>query len=366
MDAKDDDLVAAWVNGAKLAYGELVGKFLEPFLSSQRGEVRAIAADIMGYRREGDGRQLCILLQRLLEQAEEVSSEEWAAVAMGLARLEYAEGRPLLEKALGKAPDGAHTAELIYALACLGNAQALDFARKAVISGAGREKNKVPPGMYQVLGLGATESDLKIFMALQPENVAEKRALCSAMGILGMPDFVPALVERLRLEEDPGIRLAAAEALQRITGAGLRESVRANEGLAPWGTKHAGGGGAEIDAERDPDGWTDGYGSTAETVERASTEAEAWAAWWGQRREAFDTGLRYRHGRPFVLQSCVDEAKAKTKGVPQGARTLAMRELALRCGRDLGFEANWWVERQRRSLQAWSDWCKETGNVGKE
>lgn len=180
--------------------------------------------------------------------------------------------------------------EVRIAAASLGSDWALDVARRGIAHGP----DTVHPNLCVTLGLGSGENDATLFLRLQPENAASKQALYDAMGILGAPEFIPRLIERLGKEKDDKVRLAAAEALQRITGAGFRE-------MAP-----------------EPDD------------ELSDSEP--------------------RLGAPFHLARCLEEAAGT--GFSQKTRALAMRELVIRTVEGW-CEPDWYVEQQVRALSSW-------------
>jgi 3-oxoacyl-[acyl-carrier-protein] synthase-1 len=369
VEEKARERISAWVQGVKLALGEHVGSRLEPLLASQHSEVRAAAAEVMGYRRQAKPERLAAHLQHLFEQKTmpgpapakpgagyASANAEMQALGMALARMRFTPARPLLERVLATGAKQTISPDLVFAAASLGSSWALDVARRALPE----SPDDVHPDLYLVLALGSGKQDIRLFLSLQPESVRCKQSLCAAMGVLGAPEFVPRLIERLRKEKEDGLRLAAAEALQRITGAGLRETVPDPDD-EPSDSEPS-----EGSDEGNPVQAT-GRQTKRRMVERTSRDPQAWAKWWAEHGRAFPAGERIRLGRRFQLDVCVEEAAGT--GFPQQTRALAMRELVMRsagqtpeCG---GCEPDWYVEQQVRSLNAWRAWCTANRNAGK-
>lgn len=338
------DRIGAWIEGMKLARGEHVGGRLEPLLASQHGEVRIAVAEVMGYRRQGSPEVLATHLQRLVDQvkarqAHATAVLEMEAFAMALARMRSASVMPLLESALAAVAKQAVSSDLLFAAASLGSDWALDVARRAIAHGP----DTVDPNLYVTLGLGSGENDAALFLRLQPENAASKQALCDAMGILGAPEFIPRLIERLGKEKDDKVRLAAAEALQRITGAGFREMVAEPDDELSDSEP------SESQEEKSSGEANDGEAERRQ-VERTSTAPQPWAKWWEEHGRAFRAGKRLRLGAPFHLARCVEEAAGT--GFSQKTRALAMRELVMRTTEGW-CEPDWYVEQQVRALSSW-------------
>lgn len=342
VEQRAEARIAAWLQGMKLARGDRVGSYVEPLLASPVSRIRTAAAEIMGYRRQGSAERLAQQLQCLVEQQKAMSRSDsdsarpWAemnAIGLALARMGCASARPLLEKAVATTAKQAISPDVVFAAASLGSDWALDVARHAISA----NPDGVEPALYVVLGLGSGKQDVQLFASLRPQDSRRKQALYTAMGILGVSEFVPRLIERLGNEKEDEVRLAAAKSLQRITGAGLRETVP-----------------EPPDEMGDPD--DDGE---RRMVERTSTDPQSWSKWWTQHERSLSPAQRFRMGRPFQIEICIEEALAS--GSEQRDRALAIHEFVMRSA-GLGVARGWcepdeYIEQQLRILSSWRNGC---------
>jgi hypothetical protein len=132
------------------------------------------------------------------------------------------------------------------------------------------------------------------------------------------------------LEERNGRwEVAAAEALLRITGAPLYETVE-----EPWEV--------ELPAEA-----AEAHAIPVPTrkVERAVMDVERWAVWVGENARRFEPMVKTRAGLPFSSLQVVDELEATT--TPPDQREDAVRELALVTGMSFAFSPHGWVAHQK-------------------
>jgi hypothetical protein len=153
--------------------------------------------------------------------------------------------------------------------------------------------------------------------------------LARALGRFGHVDALGALSEALSSDDEP-LAAAAADALFRITGAPLVESVE-----IPWGE------GAPPPADGEAP-------RPMRKLSRPSRERAAWEAWLARDGRALDRAVRLRAGRPMHPLQIVDELLAAE--TPLGDRADAVRELSL-----LGVSARVprledWVAAQRSAL----------------
>jgi hypothetical protein len=142
--------------------------------------------------------------------------------------------------------------------------------------------------------------------------------------MLGSRAVVAELLSHLESAPAPH-SLAAARALGLLSGADLKQQVRV-----------AGNEGEDGDEQLEVEQW--------------SRDPEAWSRWWAACHHRFQEGGRWRHGRPFTLEGCLDELRGALS--PPEARARAALELALQSRRPFDFEPDWPVLRQRQSLSA--------------
>ncbi|MCA9618187.1 MAG: hypothetical protein KC731_04180 [Myxococcales bacterium] len=180
-----------------------------------------------------------------------------------------------------------------------------------------------------LLGLGGDASDAERLVALQRRSpsVAGIRGL----GRLGHVAAIDVLYELLA-QEDEHLVLAAAEALERIVGSGLRERVD-----EPW----------ELDMPPEAEELS-GMPWPTRAVERVPTDREVWHHWLGAHRHRFARDKRLRGGEPFVPVAIVDELIDPS--TPPARRADAALELRVRLGVQLPLFTDDWVAKQRQQL----------------
>jgi 3-oxoacyl-[acyl-carrier-protein] synthase-1 len=152
-----------------------------------------------------------------------------------------------------------------------------------------------------------------------------------ALGILGAPASVPLLIELLGSSHE-GAKLAAAGALNLISGRNARESVT-------------------VMTEPMVDGLDE---AESREVERAMTSRDYWADWWKAAGLRLDSRLRWRLGRPFDFGSCVNEMDGHLSTL--GDRDRAYLELVALARMAIPFEPDWFVPLQQSAIAEWRVW----------
>jgi 3-oxoacyl-[acyl-carrier-protein] synthase-1 len=272
---------------------------------SQQGKAESLplavrALVLLGHCRRGDFGELAALVfteERPLEVRE-------AALR---ALLKVAPDRAL-EPALTLASTFPDSVAAAWALACLGHPSGLQQMRWAVGGSA-----PLPSGMALLLAQAGEPSDAPALRRVLREGGASAE-LYRALGVMGLPEDVPLLIEGLN-DGDDEVRQGAAEAVLWLTGADL----------TPPG---------EPKPVRETAGPT--------------VEAEALHAYWEEFQDFFTPGQRYRRGQPFSLWACFGELELN---YPYGVRKRALEELQLRWMRPVDFEPDWPCARQRVALE---------------
>ena len=166
-------------------------------------------------------------------------------------------------------------------------------------------------------------------------------ALCVAaihgLGRLGNPSAVDTLLDVLNRECD-AVREAAGEALNRITGADLRQPIR--RGDSP---ESADNEDADID----------------ETEFCISTCPSTWAAWWAAHRDRFEPRRCYRNGDLFTFRHCISEMA--DENALSSDRQNAYLELVIRADVEIPFKTGWPMEKQQQTIDRLWDWWQEQG-----
>lgn len=166
---------------------------------------------------------------------------------------------------------------------------------------------------------------------LSAANVGPSARLLRSIGRWGHVDSLAPLINCLT-QSDEEIVAAAAEALERITGAGLRETVeeRWEVELPP---EAANAGGIDVPVRK---------------VERVATDPERWVAWLRDRARPFDPSSKTRAGVAFTPLQIVAELDAKST-TPERREDAAL-ELAVLTGVSSSFSPHDWVARQKQQL----------------
>lgn len=308
------ELLPPWHEALVLAQHADLARVCTRALRHEQALVRAAAARLLGHRREG---QPVHLLPLLSDSAAEVR----AAAAVALAQLGHRPALSALERLLPTLPAEDCSEQLLRAALLLGSGSALERCCSLCRTGA------ASPALIRLLAMAGSEWEFPLLRSLAAHPATAAPAL-EALGILGMVDCVPQLLESLASPE-PMLQLAAASALNLITGANLVQKV-----LVP--------------DEQDED-------SPGREVEQPSTAPQAWHQWWNAHRHHFRGAARFRQGVALTPAACLAELEAQRSLLP--ARTRAALELALRLGEPTGLEPDWPVHRQKLVLARWRGYC---------
>jgi hypothetical protein len=206
------------------------------------------------------------------------------------------------------------------------------------------------PWPILALGIGGNHSAVNVLTDIVKSDRVTDEALI-ASGLLGDLSSVKHIFNCL-MNADRA--MAAAEALQIITGAVLQEEVFIPEEIDPDEL---------LDEEREtyeqtgeipmgPDGEPFG-----ENVTQLSINPETWRQWLAEHKQQFDTNLRYRHGKPISpaasLYCLMDEY------TPHRVRRLVCDEMAVRYGADFPLEVDMQVSEQEAQLADMVTWVRE-------
>jgi len=142
------------------------------------------------------------------------------------------------------------------------------------------------------------------------------------------------------LTGEEAVKMAAAEALDLITGAGLREKVVVTEKIDLLGGEFA---------------------ETKREVERVCTRPRMWEGWWYDHRARLTPSQRWRRGRPFDVGQCLAELNDPRSRFHERQR--AGWELAIQARPNIRFEPDWFVAQQQNALQEWANWWSANGRV---
>jgi len=312
-----------WFEGFWLASSPFIERAMMDLCTSRRGELVALALDVLHARGAWSDELLGPLLER-----REPSVRARLARALA-AELPREEALRRLEGWLGEAADEEVTLAAAEALLRRGHRHGLAAIREIAKTRAGLS-SRLHQGALHLLCLAGGPSDLDVLLpALNAEPSAQ---LLRWLGRFGHVEVLPALLSHLH-HGDREIVAAAAEALDRITGASLREVVE-----EPW----------EVELPPEVMDAPGALPMPTRKVERVVTDPERWSTWLTHHARRFDERLKYRAGVPFTPLQIVAELEAPV--TPPEAREEGALELALVTGLRFRFSPHDWVARQRQDL----------------
>ena len=163
-------------------------------------------------------------------------------------------------------------------------------------------------------------------------------ALADALGWAGDPAFINLLIELLSSDDEP-LTHAAAGALERITGAGLREMV-AIEPDADEGPPSA--------PPLDPDVRDPVPEGSPDLVELPSRNPDLWRAYVREHEAEWTSGVRTRHGAPYSAAGAVRDLHGHPCSF--SARRLMYLEFMVRTGWTFRFNLRAFVDEQQALL----------------
>jgi len=159
--------------------------------------------------------------------------------------------------------------------------------------------------------------------------------------LLGDPVSLPLLISQLGQPESAE---SAATALQRLTGAGLYETVFVPDEVDEDEL-------FESEREQLRRGIKPNRGDGrpfGSTVTRLSQSCDAWNKWWQLNEGRFAPGVRYCNGGPASPARLIEMLAAEK--TPHEQRSWCLEELAIRYGKDFRIELDTHVMRQTASL----------------
>lgn len=179
------------------------------------------------------------------------------------------------------------------------------------------------------------------------------RPLVTAVGWAGAADHVVSLMNFLE-HDDKTVKLAAAYALERITGAGLWEEaeVPAEEIDIPEPPDPDIGEPKPIKLARmvsDPRDLPSE--PSPDVVQQPTTSVERWRAFWIEKSGLFKQGFRYRRGHAYTPLVSLQELDSGP--VTPGERRTLQRELCIRTGQVVRLDPIDMVVTQEEALREW-------------
>lgn len=315
----DPDTFEGLAEGLALASNPAITQAMVELASARRPDLVAFALDVLHMRGDPADAALPALLERsepdvLRRLARALASSGPAEVAL------QALSRMLL------ADDDDLFAEAATSLLVRGDLPVQDTLRAASQGTGARAVHAL-----ELLAWGGSADDAR--RVAEAALQAPSPRLVRAVGRAGDAASLAPLCALLT-DEDEDVAGAAATALERITGAGMRETVE-----EPWELSLP-----PAARELGP------LPTPMRTIERVPRDPAAWKAYLDEHAETFKGGRKWRGGKPFSPLAIVDElAFPRT---PPDARVEAARELAVVCSSPFAFRPETWVTLQQEQLAA--------------
>jgi hypothetical protein len=349
FEQSDPEHAVRFAEGLKLVPHPLLSVTLRTFLGDSDPAHRALAIDVLAFRRMAT-------LEELAHAA--VDAPEVAAAALPYYALTKHPGVPgAIAAAL--AQEGATPA--LREAAWLAMLYAGDHrATSTLVRELGGELGDRAGALLGIAGERRDATKLLDFLRQEPT-----RPRVTAVGWAGSTEAIPALLNLLDHEDD-AMRLTAAYALDRITGAGLyeRAEVAPEEIIVPDPPEPDVGEpkpqplAIAVSDPRDLPAM-----GAADVVERPTVRRDRWEAYWKEHADKFDANARYRRGHAYTPLVSLHELDS----VPctPGERRLLQRELVVRTGGFVPLDPIDFVVVQEEALKEWEPFAtRSSGSPG--
>lgn len=331
----DPESLGHLADALKLVPHDRLHLALRTMLSDADPAMRGVAIDVLAYR----GLATPDDLARAAVDAPQVAAKAlpWAALARSPALNDG------VAQALGSG-DAAAVRGAWLAMALGGHAQA-----SLVLSNALSGEDGELAALLLALSGDARDADVLLSAAVAKPS----RPLVTAVGWAGAADHVVSLMNFLE-HDDKAVQLAAAYALERVTGAGLWESaeVPAEEIDVPEPPDPDMGEPKPVKLARlvsDPRDLPSE--PSPDVVQQPTTSVDRWRAYWMERSAHFKQGFRYRRGHPYTPLVSLQELD--TGPVTPGERRSLQRELCIRTGQHVRMDPLDMVVAQEEALREW-------------
>lgn len=306
---------AGWAEGFCLAPSPAIDAAMAELLESPRAPLAGLALDVLTARGALPARAVDGLLAR-----GEPGLTLRVARALGRATSKPTAVERLAPLATPDASDDLFLAAT-ESLLLRGEGGARELLRGALATSPSARRRAAAAVLLALTGRAADLDALLQVLAREPSP-----ALAMALGRFGHVGALDPLIALLRADDEE-LAGAAAEALDRITGAGLREKAQ-----VPWNTEPPEGGAPPPMRE----------------IERVIVDASVWQHWRARGGARLDPRVKLRGGAPFSPAMIAAELAAPS--TPPGRRADVALELALVTGLPTRFSPTDWVARQHEHL----------------
>lgn len=338
-------LVVSLGSALKLIPHPTLPAVLRRWLTDESAPLRTVAIEVLGHRGWASDEELCA--------AARDSDEACAAAALLQAAARDVHDLSTLcqERADAKSP--ALKAALAWAAVLGSLPYPLDRLR-GMLGGEDEEHAFLP------IALAGEKADVDALTARYHQRPT--RALAAALGYGGAPEAIAALVGTLEAESAPELKLAAAFALQRLTGGELYddadvppEKIEVEEPADPPLPE-------DLPALRrissDP---RDRPGAGAPDRMRLPTvDPAVWRAFLAEQEVAFQGERRLRRGKPYT--PLLSYAELDTYQITPHERRVLAREILIKTGRHVAFDPVDFVPVQEQALRAMAPLCEKAAS----
>jgi uncharacterized protein (TIGR02270 family) len=333
MDHADEQIAQAAIDALKAECPDAWHEDLTRIMLGRCKELIPILAEVLGYRRVP-------VEETLLRVLPNCEAPQLPRVIRALGLIGSERVRGVLAHYL-RSEDPAVAEAACRALIRLGDEQALKHGLLVA---------QLRPWPVAALGIGGNRAAVNVLTELAKSDKVTDEVLL-ALGMLGDLGSVSTIYDCLT---NPERAMAAAVALQTITGAVLHEETFVPDDVDPDEL---------FDEEREkyeqtgevptrPDGQP--FGSN---VTQISVDPATWRAWLGEHKAQFDAKLRYRHGKPLSPAALLEALQAEH--TPNRVRALICEELAVRYAARFPLEVDMRVREQRRHLAGIAQWMTQ-------
>ena len=302
--------------------------------------LRAIAVEVMGFRGWADDNELATAA------LDEPVVARRALVP--LARQAPRTALDVLEDPLGSG-DAALRRAAWRAMVLAHRGRSSSVLREAMADETAADEDRALAA--QLMAISGDESDARHLLdAMQAAPTVDR---VDAVGWTGLVTALGPLIELLE-HDDEAVGRAAGRALDRITGAELREEaeVMAEDIFVPEPP--------DPDVGEPPDKrlvWVTSDPRdlppepATETVEQASTHPGSWRAWVKEHAADWSARLRYRQGKPYTPATSLHELDVALRDVSE--RRALIDELVIQTGTWVRMDPHDYVVDQLASIERW-------------
>lgn len=332
----DDDRKADFVLALKYVERRDLSERLFAVLKGVEEKKIKYVVDIIGYRGNINPKKLWVYLN-------DKDSDNRASTVKALSRMGYKEALDAIEQVvLSNKEKFCETSVL--PLLILDSNKVKQFCRLALQS-----PKYIKPEYANYLAIVGVQTDYDELARLVTNSDMVVPVL-KALGILGNLKALKLLMEYL-LHSDDEIRVEAGKSLNRITGANLTEDAIVVEQEE-----------ADVEVDEIVGGETPSKEGNKREVEivRDCTDQKVWMAWFRENKGRFSSGIRYRYGKPFSPQVCLEEIEHPNSVYRDRQR--AYYELLIHTGYHIPFEADWFIEKQLDAIKQWREYLGVPAN----